>query len=172
MPVAQILKLPDGQRRIQRPQSIGDIGSPALRFPWTMACDGKCRDVQHETLGFRARAGSPEGARYGAGIRLRRQGPLAGPPGFLTNYEKDVPDWIVGVFQARFFSACCAGRRLDGMLPQRKGALRPVLLAGFLDLVEAAPADACTLAGQADVVDCLGRGQKLEPGLDKPLWRS
>ena len=35
--------------------------SPALRFPWTLICDKENQDVQHETLGFRARARSPEG---------------------------------------------------------------------------------------------------------------
>ncbi len=35
--------------------------SPALRFPWTLICDKENQDVQHETLGIRVRARSPEG---------------------------------------------------------------------------------------------------------------
>ncbi len=39
----------------------GAAPSPALRFPWTLICDKENQDVQHETLGFRARGRSPEG---------------------------------------------------------------------------------------------------------------
>jgi len=51
----------------------------------------------------------------------------------------------------------------------RRQALIPILLVGFLDLVEVAPADAGALAGQPDIVEFLGQGQKPEPGLDELL---
>lgn len=49
----------------------------------------------------------------------------------------------------------------------RRQALGPILLVSLFNLVEVAPADAGTLAGQPDVVEFLGQGQKPEPGLDK-----
>jgi hypothetical protein len=51
----------------------------------------------------------------------------------------------------------------------RRQALGPVLLVGLLDLVEVAPADAGPLAGQPDVVEFPGRGEKPEPDLDRSL---
>ncbi|GIU77549.1 MAG: hypothetical protein KatS3mg005_0787 [Bryobacteraceae bacterium] len=55
------------QRYLRQPSgTLVDLGSvsadsPALRFPWTLICDKENQDVQRETLGFRARARSPEG---------------------------------------------------------------------------------------------------------------
>ncbi|MFZ5927445.1 MAG: aromatic amino acid lyase [Acidobacteriota bacterium] len=49
----------------------------------------------------------------------------------------------------------------------RRHTLGPLRLRGLPALVEVVPADACTLAGVADVAEFLGQDQKSEPGLDK-----